>query len=298
MPELPDAVVYVERLNALLAGRRLDEVRLPSPFVLRTVDPPVGAVAGRTLLGARRLGKRVVLALDGGLFLVIHLMIAGRLRLRPASSRPTRQVLAVFRFGGDALWLTEASTRQRASVQVIAGEAALAALDPGGLNVLAASVEAFAAALGRRRHTVKRALTDPTLFDGIGNAYSDEILHLARLSPVARTDRLSEEEVARLHDAARTTLGDWIARLRHEVGEGFPEKVTAFRDGMRVHGRFRQPCPACGAPIQRVVWAENEMNYCPRCQTGGRVLSDRVLARLLGRAWKGWGPRTDEEDIP
>jgi formamidopyrimidine-DNA glycosylase len=294
MPELPDVVVYVERLNALLAGRRLDEVRLLSPFVLRTVDPPATAAAGRTLLGARRLGKRVVLALDGGLFVVIHLMIAGRLRLRPAAARPHRtQVLAVFRFGPDALWLTEASTRRRASVHVVAGEAALAALDPGGLDVLTASPEAFTAALRRERHTVKRALTDATLFDGIGNAYSDEILHLARLSPTARTDRLSDEEVARLHAAARETLAGWIDRLREETGAGFPEKVTAFRDGMRVHGRFRKPCPVCGAAIQRIVWAENEMNYCPVCQTGGKVLSDRVLARMLGRDWSGWGLRED-----
>ncbi|MDQ7857620.1 MAG: DNA-formamidopyrimidine glycosylase family protein [Armatimonadota bacterium] len=291
MPELPDVVVYVERLAALFAGRRLDEVRLRSPFVLRTVDPPLDAAAGRTLRAVRRVGKRVVLALDGDLFVVIHLMIAGRLRLRRASARPGRDALAVFRFGADALWLTEAGTRRRASLHVVQGDAALAALDPGGLDVLTASPEAFTAALRRERHTVKRALTDPALFDGIGNAYSDEILHLARLSPVIRTDRLTDEEVGRLYAAARETLAAWIGRLRDEVGEGFPKKVTAHREGMRVHGRFRQPCPVCGAPIQRVVWAENEMNYCPVCQTGGKVLSDRVLARLLGRDWAGWGLR-------
>jgi formamidopyrimidine-DNA glycosylase len=295
MPELPDVVVYVERINALLAGRRLDAMRLLSPFVLRTVDPPAAAAAGRTLLAARRMGKRVVLALDGDVFIVVHLMIAGRLRLRPASARPNRQVLAVLRFGGDALWLTEASTRQRASVRIVAGEVALADLDPGGLDVLDAPVEAFAAALRQGRHTVKRALTDPAIVDGIGNAYSDEILHLARLSPLARTDRLADEEVARLHAAARETLSTWITRLRDEVGAGFPEKVTAFRRGMRVHGRFRRPCPVCGTPVQRVVWAENEMHYCPGCQSGGKVLSDRVLARLLGPAWKGWGPRSGDQ---
>jgi formamidopyrimidine-DNA glycosylase len=293
VPELPDVVVYVERLAALLTGRRLDEVRLRSPFVLRTVDPPLEAARGRTLRAVRRLGKRVVLALDGDLFVVIHLMIAGRLRLRPVAVRPGREVLAVFRFGADALWITEAGTRRRASLHVVRGDAALAALDPGGLDVLTASPETFAAVLRRERHTVKRALTDPTLFDGIGNAYSDEILHLARLSPAARTDRLTDDEIGRLYAAARETLAVWIGRLRDEVGDGFPEKVTAFRAGMRVHGRFRRPCPVCGAPIQRVVRAEAEMHYCPTCQTGGKVLSDRVLARLLGRDWTGWGLREE-----
>jgi formamidopyrimidine-DNA glycosylase len=295
VPELPDVVVYAERLRALFTGRTLDDVRLLSPFVLRTVDPPVQATFGRRVFGVRRLGKRIAVGLEDGLFLVLHLMIAGRLRLRPASARPHRsQVLAVFRFGDDAVWLTEAGKKQRASLHVIAGDAALRALDPGGLDVLAADLDAFEAALRRERHTVKRALIDPHLFDGIGNAYSDEILHLARLSPVKRTDQLTPEEVRRLYDAARATLREWIERTREEVGDGFPETVTAFREGMRVHGRFRRPCPVCGAPVQRIVWAEHEMHYCARCQTEGRVLSDRVLARLLGSSWKGWSLREDE----
>jgi formamidopyrimidine-DNA glycosylase len=295
MPELPDVVIYVERLAALLGGRTLDSTTILSPFVLRTVDPPLAAAHGRTLTGVRRVGKRIAMEFPGELFIVIHLMIAGRLRLRPAAARPHRsQTLAVFRFGNDALWLTEASKKQRAALYVVDGTEALQAMDPGGLDVLAAGAGAFAAALRRERHTVKRALTDPHLFDGIGNAYSDEILHAARLSPVARTDRLTGEEIARLYAAARATLCEWIDRTRDEVGDGFPERVTAFRRGMRVHGRFRQPCPVCGSPVQRVVWAEHEMNYCARCQTQGRILSDRVLARLLGASWKGWGLKEDE----
>jgi formamidopyrimidine-DNA glycosylase len=294
MPEMPDVVVYVERLAALFAGRRLDEARVLSPFVLRTVDPPLSAAQGRLLIGARRVGKRVAMQFEDDLFVVIHLMIAGRLRLRPVSARPNRsQTLAVLRFGGDALWLTEASKKQRAALYVVAGEDALAAMDPRGIDVLAASLDAFAAALRAERHTVKRALTDPRLFDGIGNTYSDEMLHAARLSPVARTDRLTADEIGRLYEAARATLRLWIERTRDEVGDGFPEKVTAFRTGMRVHGRFRRPCPVCGSPVQRIVWAENEMNYCATCQTDGRVLSDRVLARLLGASWKGWSLKED-----
>jgi formamidopyrimidine-DNA glycosylase len=294
MPELPDVVVYIERLTALLAGRRLDEARVLSPFVLRTVEPPLSAAHGQMLTGARRVGKRIAMEFEGDLFVVVHLMIAGRLRLRRASARPNRsQTLAVFRFGDDALWLTEASKKQRAALYVVSGEQGLAAMDPGGLDVLGAGRDAFAAALRRERHTVKRALTDPRLFDGIGNAYSDEILHAARLSPVLRTDRLTADEVSRLYEAARAALRLWIERTRDEVGDGFPEKVTAFRDGMRVHGRFRRPCPVCGSPVQRIVWAENEMNYCATCQTDGRVLSDRVLARLLGASWRGWSLRED-----
>jgi formamidopyrimidine-DNA glycosylase len=294
MPELPDVVVYVERLRALLGGRRLDAIQLLSPFVLRTVDPPPATIQGRILVGTRRVGKRVVLEFEGGVFVVVHLMIAGRLRLRPASAKPNRsQCLAVLRFGADALWLTEASTKKRAALFVVAGEEALAAMDRGGLDVLTADLPSFAAALRRVRHTLKWTLTDPETFDGIGNAYSDEILHLAKLSPVLRTDRITDDEIRRLFEAARATLQTWIERTRQEVGEGFPEKVTAFRKGMRVHGRFRQACPACGAPIQRVVWAENEMNYCATCQTGGKVLSDRVLAPLFGKSWKGWGLRDD-----
>jgi formamidopyrimidine-DNA glycosylase len=294
VPELPDVVVYVERLRALLGGRTLDQIQLISPFVLRTVEPPVTSAEGRTLVGTRRIGKRVVLELDGGFFVVIHLMIAGRLRLRPASSAPNRsQCLAVLRFGGDALWLTEASTKKRAALFVLEGEDALAAMDRGGLDVLTADLPSFAAAVRRERHTLKWTLTDPETFDGIGNAYSDEILHLAKLSPVLRTDRITDDEIQRLYDAARETLQMWTDRTRQEVGERFPEKVTAFRKGMRVHGRFREPCPVCGSPIQRVVWAENEMNYCPVCQTGGKVLSDRVLAPLFGKSWKGWSLRDD-----
>jgi formamidopyrimidine-DNA glycosylase len=296
VPELPDVAVYVERIAALFAGRTLDEVRLLSPFVLRTVDPTPASAHGRRLTGAVRMGKRIVLALEGDLFIVIHLMVAGRLRLRRAAiTPPRRQILAVFRFGDDALWLTEASRKHRASMHIVADRRTLASLAPKGLNVLEATAAAFAATLRRERHTLKRALTDPSLFDGIGNAYSDEILHLARLSPVFRTDRISDAEVRRLHAAARETLEGWIARTRAEVADGFPEKVTAFRPGMRVHGRFRRPCPVCGSPIQRVAWAENEMNYCPTCQTGGRVLSDRVIARLLGPAWQGWSLKEDAE---
>ncbi|MDR7420051.1 MAG: DNA-formamidopyrimidine glycosylase family protein [Armatimonadota bacterium] len=295
MPELPDVVIYVERMAALLGGRTLDGTTILSPFVLRTVEPPLSAAHGQPLAGVRRLGKRIVMEFPGELFVVIHLMIAGRLRMRPASARPNRrQTLAVFRFGENALWLTEASKRQRAAIYVVRGTPALRALDPGGLDVLATGVEAFAAVLRRERHTVKRALTDPHLFDGIGNAYSDEILHAARLSPVARTDRLTDGEIRRLHAAAQATLREWINRTRDDVGDGFPEKVTAFRRGMRVHGRFRQPCPVCGSPVQRIVWAENEMNYCATCQTQGKVLSDRVLARLFGASWKGWGLRDDD----
>jgi formamidopyrimidine-DNA glycosylase len=294
MPELPDVVVYVERIRALLGGRTLEQIQLISPFVLRTVEPPPRAAAGRALVGARRVGKRVVLELDGGLFVVFHLMIAGRLRLRPATATPNRsQCLAVVRFGDLALWLTEASTKKRAALYLLQGEDALAAMDRRGLDVLTADLADFAAAIRRERHTLKWTLTDPTTFDGIGNAYSDEILHLAKLSPVLRTDRITDDEIRRLYDAARETLLTWIARTREEVGEGFPDRVTAFRKGMRVHGRFREPCPACGAPIQRIVWAENEMNYCAACQTGGRPLSDRVLAPLFGKAWKGWGLKDD-----
>jgi formamidopyrimidine-DNA glycosylase len=294
MPELPDVVVYVERLIALLGGRTLDQIHLISPFVLRTVDPPVTAAHGRTLVGTRRVGKRVVLELEGALFVVFHLMIAGRLRLRPASAKLNRsQCLAVLRFGDDAVWLTEASTKKRAALYIVLGEDALAAMDRGGLDVLAADLASFAAAIRRERHTLKWTLTNPETFDGIGNAYSDEMLHLAKLSPVLRTDRITDGEIKRLFDAARDTLRTWIERTRDEVGEGFPEKVTAFRTGMRVHGRFRQSCPVCGAPVQRVVRADSEMNYCAVCQTGGRPLSDRVLAPLFGKSWKGWGLKDD-----
>ena len=292
MPELPDITVYVERLGALVGGATLERVRLGSPFVLRSALPPLPTAAGRRVVEVRRLGKRVVIGLEGDFFLVIHLMIAGRLHWKAkGAALARRNGLAAFDFSTGTLLLTEASTKKRASLHLVAGAAALAALDPGGLEVLEADLPAFRAALLRERHTLKRALTDPRLFSGIGNAYSDEILHHARLSPVRLCQALDEAEVARLHEATRATLVDWIERLRREVGGGFPEKVTAFRAGMAVHGCYGQPCPDCGAPVQRIVHAENESNYCARCQTGGKLLADRSLSRLLKDDW----PRTLEE---
>jgi formamidopyrimidine-DNA glycosylase len=292
VPELPDVTVYLEALAPRIAGTTLERVRLASPFVLRSVDPPITYACGTTVTGLRRIGKRIVVALSGELFLVVHLMIAGRLRWKERGAKvPGKLGLAAFDFSRGTLVLTEASTRKRASIHLVRGEAALAAFDPGGLEVLDASLDAFRAALARERHTVKRSLTDPRLFAGIGNAYSDEILHRARLSPVAMSDRLTDAEIARLYDATRTTLADWTERLRKETGAGFPEKVTAFRPGMAVHGRHREPCPVCGAPVQRIVHAENESNYCPTCQTGGKLLADRSLSRVLKADW----PRTLEE---
>jgi formamidopyrimidine-DNA glycosylase len=292
MPELPDIIVYLERLRPRVEGEVLGRVRLASPFLLRSVEPPITAAEGRPVLGLRRLGKRIVLALEPDLFLLLHLMIAGRLHWKPPGARPPGKVgLAAFDFPTGTLILTEAGSKRRASLHLVRGEAELAAHDQGGLEVLEASLEAFRAALQRESHTLKRVLTDPRLFSGIGNAYSDEILHRTRLSPLALTGRLSEAEVARLFHATQATLQDWIERLRREVGEGFPEKVTAFRPGMAVHGRFGQPCPVCGTAVQRIVYAENETNYCPRCQTGGKVLADRSLSRLLKDDW----PRTVEE---
>jgi formamidopyrimidine-DNA glycosylase len=292
VPELPDVVVYLEALERRVLGEPLARVRLASPFLLRSVAPPLREAEGRRVVGLRRLGKRLVIGLDGGLFLVLHLMIAGRLRWRPRGTAvPRKNGLAAFDFPAGTLLLTEAGSKKRASLHLVAGEAALAAHDPGGLEVLDADLAAFAATLGRENHTLKRALTDPHLLAGIGNAYSDEILHRARLSPFKQTSQLSGEEMARLFRAARETLGDWLERTRREVGEGFPEKVTAFREGMAVHGRFRQPCPVCGSPVQRLVYAGNEANYCPTCQTGGRLLADRALSRLLKADW----PRTLEE---
>jgi formamidopyrimidine-DNA glycosylase len=289
VPELPDIVVYVERLEARLLGQPLEGVRLASPFVLRSVDPPLDAARGRRVRGVRRLGKRIVLALEEDLFLVLHLMIAGRLRWRaPGAAAPGRIGLAAFDFPAGTLLLTEAGTKRRAWLRLVAGEPALRALDPGGLEVLDATLPEFAAALRAENHTVKRSLTDPRLFSGIGNTYSDEILHRARLSPVRLTRQLSDEQVERLYEACRTTLRDWSARLRAASGEEFPESVTAFREGLAVHGRYRQPCPDCGAPVQRIVYADNEINYCARCQTEGRLLADRALSRLLKADW----PRT------
>jgi len=292
MPELPDVVVYIEALERRVVGRTLDRVRLLSPFVLRTAVPPIASAEGKRVLGLRRIGKRIVLALEDERFLVIHLMVAGRLRwLSPGTTPPGRITLAVLEFADGAAAFTEAGTKRRASLHLVHGEAAVNAFDAGGLEVLQADLAAFAQRLGSENHTLKRALADPRLFSGIGNAYSDEILHRARLSPVAMTSSLDDEAVARLFEAARATLTAWTDRLRADAGAEFPEKVTAFRDGMAVHGRYRQPCPVCGAPVQRIVYAEHETNYCARCQTGGRLLADRALSRLLRGDW----PRTLEE---
>jgi formamidopyrimidine-DNA glycosylase len=291
VPELPDVVVYVEALRSTVVGRVLEQVTLTSPFVLRSVTPPVDAIAGQVVQGARRIGKRIVLSFDRDLFLVIHLMIAGRLRWRdpgrPIGLGP-RIIQASFRFAHGTLLLTEAGSKKRASIRMASGEPALAALDPGGVEPLEISAEAFHAALTRENHTLKRALTDPHIFSGIGNAYSDEILHAARLSPLKLTSAITAEESARLHDATRATLLVWIDHLRRESKGGFPEKVTAFHAAMAVHGRFKQPCPVCGAPVQRIVYATNECNYCAVCQTNGRRLADRAMSRLLKEDW----PRT------
>jgi formamidopyrimidine-DNA glycosylase len=285
MPELPDVCVYLEALDRKVVGQRLERIRVLTPFVLRSYDPPVDAVAGQVVKGVRRIGKRIVLAFDGELFVVVHLMIAGRLVWKPPGAKGTRNAIAAFDFAHGTLFFTEAGTRKRASLALVRGEGALRALDPGGLEPLDATFEEFAAALARENHTLKRALTDPHLFSGIGNAYSDEILHAARLSPLKLTRALSEEEARRLHKATRVTLASWTDILRAEAGSGFPEKVTAFREGMAVHGRYRKPCPVCASPVQRIVYAENECNYCATCQTGGRLLADRSLSRLLKDDW-------------
>ncbi len=285
MPELPDINVYTERAQAKLQGQVLRRLRVANPFLLRTAVPPIAEAEGRRVTGVERLGKRVVLALDDGRFLVIHLMIAGRLRwLAPGAKPPARITLAAFEFDVGTLVLTEAGTTRRASLHFVADRAALAALDPGGLDVMACDRDAFAARLASENHTLKRALTDPRLFSGIGNAYSDEILHRAQLSPLALTKSLPAEGVQRLFDATRAVLAEWTERLRAEAGD-WPEKLTAFHPQMAVHGRFGQPCPVCGAPVQRIVYAENEANYCARCQTGGRLLADRALSRLLKASW-------------
>ncbi len=286
MPELPDVCVYLEALEKKVVGQPLERAQVASPFVLRSYDPPFAEVIGKQVTGTRRIGKRIVLALSGGLFLVIHLMIAGRLHWRaPGEKRKPQGVLATFEFPTGTLYFTEAGSRKRASLTVVRGEEALAALDPGGIDPLESGFEAFAAALARGNHTLKRALSDPHLFSGIGNAYSDEILHAAKLSPLKRTRSLTEEEARRLHKATRVTLASWRDILRLETGDRFPEKVTAFREGMAVHGRFRKPCPVCGSPVQRIVYAENECNYCATCQTGGKLLADRSLSRLLKDDW-------------
>ena len=291
MPELPDVVVYAEALTSTVVNRTLERLSIPSPFVLRSVTPPIQSVVGQEIRGIRRVGKRIVLTFDPDLFLVIHLMIAGRLRWREPGRKlglGSKIVLASFEFAHGTLWLTEAGSKKRASMQLVQGEGALNALDPGGVEPLEITSEQFRDALTRENHTVKRALTDPRLISGIGNAYSDEILHSARLSPLKLTHALADDEVARLYESTRATLRLWIERLQRDANGGFPEKVTAFRDEMAVHGRFKLPCPVCGAPVQRIVYADNECNYCARCQTGGRLLADRAMSRLLREDW----PRT------
>jgi formamidopyrimidine-DNA glycosylase len=316
MPELPDIELYLHALRSRIVGQRLERVRIASPFLVRSFDPPLDAVFGRTVTGLRRIGKRVVWAFEDEFFLVIHLMIAGRFRWHPGSAElakeskrgtadpaapkltdqltrakagpvklPGKVGLAAFDFSNGTLLLTEAGSKRRASLYVVRGEAGLADLDPGGIDVLTSTVEQFGAALRRENHTLKRSLTDPHLLSGIGNAYSDEILHAAKLSPMQQTGRLTDEEVARLHSATIATLVAWRDRLIAETGDGFPEKVTAFREGMSTHGRFGQPCPVCGTPIQRIRYASNEANYCPTCQTGGKLLADRAMSRLLKQDW-------------
>jgi formamidopyrimidine-DNA glycosylase len=289
MPELPDVEVYIESLRARLAGRRLERVRVLNPFLLRTARPPLSSAEGKRVASVQRIGKRIVLGLEDGPYLVIHLMIAGRLRwLEPAGKAPGRITLALFEFENGTLAFTEAGTKRRASLHLTE---TLKDVDPGGAEVFDIDLAGFAGRLGRENQTLKRALTDPRLFAGIGNAYSDEILHRARLSPIAMTSRLNDEELQRLFTAARDVLAEWTERLRREAAGAFPEKVTAFREGMAVHGRFGKPCPVCGSPVQRIVFAENETNYCARCQTGGKILADRALSRLLKKSW----PRSIDE---
>jgi formamidopyrimidine-DNA glycosylase len=285
MPELPDIVVYLDSLRPRVVGQRLERVTIRNPFVLRSVAPSPADVAGAEVTGLRRLGKRIVLELDRERFVVLHLMIAGRLRWLPAGKPAGKIALAAFEFPTGTLILTEAGSTRRASIHLVAGEEALRDFDRGGLEVLDASEAAFAARLTSESHTLKRSLTDPRLFSGIGNAYSDEILHRARLSPMALTRKLGADEVGRLYEATRAVLLEWTDRLRAEAGAGFPDKVTAFRDGMAVHGRYRQPCPVCGTAVQRIRYAANETNYCARCQTGGRLLADRAMSRLLREDW-------------
>jgi formamidopyrimidine-DNA glycosylase len=294
VPELPDVVVYIDALRRLVVGQPLTRLRLLSPFVLRSVAPPIEAITGQTVRSVRRLGKRIALAFDDQLFLVIHLMIAGRLRWRAPGKKPgvgPKMILAALEFPAGTLFFTEAGSTRRASMQIVRGEAELAGLDRGGIEPLEADLEQVREALARESHTLKRALTDPRLFSGIGNAYSDEILHAAKLSPLKLTRSLTDEEVLRLYEAMRSTLTTWINRRRDEARGAIPEKVTAFHDRMAVHGRFRKPCPVCGSPVQRIVYAANECNYCAVCQTGGRLLADRSLSRLLKDDW----PRSVDE---
>jgi formamidopyrimidine-DNA glycosylase len=298
MPELPDITVYVEALRRRVVGEPLTEVRLSTPFLLRTVDPPLSELIGKRVVDVTRLGKRIVFELEDQLYIVLHLMIAGRLHWKTRATKPTKGAkggckngLAAFEFPTGVLTLTEAGTKRRASLHLARGRAALTQFARGGAEVFDITLDDFASVLRRENHTIKRSLTDPRLFSGIGNAYSDEILHLARLSPMKLTSRLSDDEISRLFDATRNTLTVWTDRLRSESGEEFPEKVTAFRDEMAVHGKFGKPCPDCGAPVQRIRYADNETNYCARCQTESRLLADRALSRLLKEDW----PRTLEE---
>jgi formamidopyrimidine-DNA glycosylase len=296
MPELPDISIYIEALQERIMGARLERVRIAGPFLLRTVAPPVQSAEGKTVRELRRVGKRIAIGVEGDQWLVLHLMIAGRLHWQALGEKPKsfggkKSLLAEFEFSSGKLLLTEAGSQRRASLHVVEGEAGLSALDPGGPEVLDCSLAEFSAALTRSNHTLKRALTDPRIFSGIGNAYSDEILHRAKLSPVTLTSRLSEDEIATLFNATREVLEEWIARLRIEAAGKFPEKVTAFREGMAVHGRYLKPCPRCGAKVQRIRYASTETNYCPVCQTGGKLLADRSLSRLLKQDW----PRSLEE---
>jgi len=291
VPELPDIAAYIEALKPRIVNQPILDIRLSSPFLLRSIDPPLTEASGKNVTNLRRLGKRIAIGLDDELFLVIHLMIAGRFHWKESRAKPNRQTLAAFVFPSGTLTLTEAGSKKRASMYLVRGESALAAHDPGGLEVLEADLKSFAARLTKENHTLKRALTDPHCFSGIGNAYSDEILHAAGLSPLKLTKRLNESEVRRLYEATQATLRFWLDKLCREAKEGFPEKVTAFREEMSVHGRYGKPCPTCGTPVQRIVYAANEANYCPRCQTDGRLLADRALSRLLKQDW----PRTLEE---
>ena len=292
MPEFPDVTVYIEALSERVLNQPIQKIRIGSPFVLRSFSPPIGAAEGKKVLALRRLGKRIVFELEDELYLIVHLMIAGRFHWKPKGAKIARKYgQAAFDFPNGTLLLTEAGTKKRASIHLVCGEAALQEHDPGGLEVFDATLKQFCEALTRENHTLKRSLTDPHLFSGIGNAYSDEILHRARLSPIRLTQQMTAAEIETLYHAIRESLNDWVERLRRERGAGFPEKVTAFRADMAVHGKYRKPCPVCGSPVQRIVHAENETNYCATCQTGGKLLADRSLSRLLKQDW----PRTLEE---
>jgi formamidopyrimidine-DNA glycosylase len=292
MPEFPDVTVYIDALNERVLNQPIEKIRIGSPFVLRSFDPPIGDAEGKKILGLRRLGKRIVFELESDLFLIIHLMIAGRFHWKPKGAKIARRYgQAAFDFANGTLLMTEAGTKKRASIYLVRGEAALREHDPGGLEVFDASPAQFRESLTRENHTLKRSLTDPHFFSGIGNAYSDEILHRAGLSPIRMTQRMTDAEIKALYHAIRESLTEWVERLRKDRGAGFPEKVTAFRPDMAVHGKYGKPCPVCGSPVQRIVHAENETNYCAKCQTGGKLLADRSLSRLLKEDW----PRSLEE---